>query len=206
MGNSSSGRIDYMQFLTRSEPARARAGTRHQVTTRRDRRQASLIALVQCVVLAVVMAACSTEPPTPTRRPSPSPAELPNPALLELNGRVRDAVNQEDGFIAMLMDASVGNVPLQPVANSMKLWAEEQARWLDEHPPESCFADVHELFTTAVGEIGASGDGLLALAAQSPPPAEQEFQAQLDHLNTARAGFEAAANAARADVEDCKGE
>jgi hypothetical protein len=88
----------------------------------------------------------------------------------------------------------------------MKLWAQEQARWLDEHPPESCFADVHQLFTAAVGEIEASGDGLLALAAASPPPAEEEFQAPLDHLNTARAGFEAAANAARADVEDCKGE
>lgn len=176
------------------------------MTTRRVRRQASLIALVQAAVLAVAVAACSSEPPPPTPRPSPSPAELPNPALLELNGRIREAVNQENGFVAFLSDASVGNVPLEPVANSMKLWAEEQAQWLDEHPPEPCFADAHELFSAAIGEIEAGGDGMLALAVQSPPPAEQEFQAPLDHLNTARAGFDAAAAAARADVEDCKGE
>ena len=171
------------------------------MTIRRALRQASLI-----TALVAAVAACSSAPPAPTPRPSPSPPELPNPALLELNGRIREAVNQQDGFVAMLADASVGNVPLQPVANSMKLWAEDQANWLEEHPPESCFADAHELFANAVTEIGAGGEGLLALAVQSPPPVEQEFQAPLDHLNTARAGFEAAANAARADVEDCKGE
>lgn len=175
------------------------------MTTRRVRRHASLIAAL-LGTLALGVAACSIEPPPPTPRPSPSPPELPNPALLELNGRIREAVNQHDGFVSMLADASVGNVPLHPVANSMKLWAEDQATWLDEHPPESCFADAHELFTTAIAEIEAGGEGLLELAGQSPPPAEQEFQAPLDHLNTARAGFEAAANAARADVEDCRGE
>lgn len=174
------------------------------MTTRGIRQASPIAALVAALALSI--AACSSEPPPPTPRPSPSPPELPNPALLELNSRIRAAVNEESSFVGLLSNASVGNVPLEPVANSMKLWAQDQLRWLGEHPPEPCFADAHELFTTAIAEIEASGEGLQALAVQSPPPAEQEFQAPLDHLNDARAGFDAAANAARADVEDCRGE
>jgi len=167
-------------------------------------RHASRIAAV--AVLAFVLGACSSEPPLPTHRPSPSPVEPPNPALVELSTRIQQAIGEHRGMVGLLADASVGNVALQPVANSMKLWAEDQARWLDEHPPEPCFADAHGLLVEAVANVAASGETLLELAAASPPPAEQEFQAPMNQLNDASAGFTAAQAAARADLQDCRGE
>ena len=173
------------------------------MTTRRAHRQAALIAL-HLAVLAILLAACSTTPPAPTARPSLSPLPLPNPAWSELTLRIQEGLALEGGFVEFVADASAGDIDLASTVVSIGLWADNEAAWLAEHPPEDCFADAHAEYLEGVNAIADVADAYGAIAAASLPPSEAEAREAAGHFETARTAMESAVALARADVATCR--
>jgi hypothetical protein len=158
------------------------------------------------VVGVLVMGiACSSEPPTATPRPSRSEAPPPNPALSELAVRIREGLETQGGMVQIVAGASAGEIPLATAVASMSHWAEDEAAWLDDHPPEACFADAHAAYLEGVNAIAAAVAAFTAIAEASQPPDEVTVQAAIENFDTARSAMENAQRLARADVDPCRG-
>lgn len=61
--------------------------------------------------------------------------------------------------LAERSESAQGLDGLDRAARGLKLWAKRQIRWLDKHPPDACYADVHAQWRRGVVQVrnGAKG-------------------------------------------------
>jgi hypothetical protein len=151
--------------------------------------------------------ACAAPQPSPTPAPSPSSVQAPpNPALVEFEARLADAIGEEGQLIRGLAEASTGsNDQLGLAARRLSEWADEELAWLDDHPAEPCYAAAADAYRTGLTGIAAAGAAFSELAEASAPPTDEEGQAAGQALATGTESLSEAATLARSLRDACRG-
>ncbi len=165
------------------------------------------IGIAALVALGAGFVGCASPQPSPSPAASPSSVQVPpNPALVQFEERVADALVEEGQLVRGLADASTGsNDQLGLVARRLSEWAAEELAWLEDHPAETCYAAAADAYRAGLSNVAAAGAALSELAAASAPPTDEEGQAAGQSLATGTESLQEAAALARSMRDACRG-
>ncbi len=157
------------------------------------------------LLLLVALAGCSPAPvPTPAPLPTATVAG-PNAGLLELRNRIGLGAGPRSALIQALAEASAGDpAGLAAPAAALVTWAETELAWLDEHPPEPCYAAAHEAYGDALAAL-ASAATAFAEIAEGAEPVDVAGPEAVSALGAATDGIARAEGAALTAGTRCAG-
>ena len=126
--------------------------------------------------------------------------------LPDFEGRVREATAREGAMVRAVAGATAGGpADLRLAAAQMRTWVRAERDWLTAHPPDGCYQDAAEAFTTAIDGIETAAELLDGLAATSPRPSDDTTgQQAAEQLSAATAALAHAADLAKAARTACR--
>lgn len=138
--------------------------------------------------------ATERETPEPTRRPTPEPVS--NAGWMEF---LAHGLEYADSFVAdsEALTAAANDFDMEGVTDaSIEMWVNlgEEVRWLDDHPPDPCFADAHAAYRHAISSyhhaLDVLSDGAIASDFDLITEGTELMEEATEYLNEARVVME----------------
>ncbi len=101
------------------------------------------------------LAAGATVSPIAAQPTEPAATAAPNTSLATFVRHVGRAIKQGETLLTPLREAAqaLDVKAVRADAAALSGWAATESTWLDRHPPERCYADVHRAYGSAIDDF-----------------------------------------------------